>query len=180
MELVNFRELNKSQLLQAAQILTASLPLGWADLMEAEAEIKKRFIPENVLLAAVEGETILGWGGALPEYDGNVWELHPLAVRADFRLKGIGRAIVSALEAEAEKRGGLTMWLGADDERDGGETSLANTDLFDGLPKKIADFQPGRHQTAFYRKLGYKIVGVMPDANGRGKPDIYMAKRLRP
>ena len=84
MELVNFRELNKSQLLQAAQILTASLPLGWADLMEAEAEIKKRFIPENVLLAAVEGETILGWGGALPEYDGNVWELHPLAVRGGF------------------------------------------------------------------------------------------------
>ncbi|MCA9940912.1 MAG: AAC(6')-Ia family aminoglycoside 6'-N-acetyltransferase, partial [Anaerolineales bacterium] len=27
-------------------------------------------------------------------------------------------------------------------------------------------------------KLGYAIVGVVPDANGWGKPDIIMAKRI--
>jgi aminoglycoside 6'-N-acetyltransferase I len=68
--------------------------------------------------------------------------------------------------------------LGADDERDYGETSLANVDLFDDLPGKISDFNPGTHQTAFYLKLGYKIIGVMPDANGIGKPDIFLGKRL--
>jgi aminoglycoside 6'-N-acetyltransferase I len=35
------------------------------------------------------------------------------------------------------------------------------------------------HPYGFYQKLGFSIVGVMPDANGFGKPDIYMAKRCR-
>jgi hypothetical protein len=26
--------------------------------------------------------------------------------------------------------------------------------------------------------MGYTIVGVIPDANGLGKPDILMAKRI--
>jgi hypothetical protein len=28
-------------------------------------------------------------------------------------------------------------------------------------------------------KVGFVIVGVMPDANGWGKPDIFMAKRVQ-
>jgi aminoglycoside 6'-N-acetyltransferase I len=35
-----------------------------------------------------------------------------------------------------------------------------------------------RHPYEFYQKLGYVIVGVIPDANGPGKPDILMAKSL--
>jgi hypothetical protein len=27
--------------------------------------------------------------------------------------------------------------------------------------------------------MGYVITGIVPDANGRGKPDILMAKRVR-
>ncbi len=30
----------------------------------------------------------------------------------------------------------------------------------------------------FYQKVGYTVVGVVPDANGLGKPDILMAKRI--
>jgi hypothetical protein len=37
----------------------------------------------------------------------------------------------------------------------------------------------GRHPNEFYQKLGYEIVGVIPDANGLGKHDILMAKSLR-
>jgi aminoglycoside 6'-N-acetyltransferase I len=35
-----------------------------------------------------------------------------------------------------------------------------------------------RHPYEFYQKLGYVIVGVMPDANGLGLPDILMAKSV--
>ena len=34
------------------------------------------------------------------------------------------------------------------------------------------------HPVAFYRKLGYAVVGLLPDVNGFGKPDILMAKRM--
>ncbi|MDR3085239.1 MAG: hypothetical protein LBU47_02880 [Christensenellaceae bacterium] len=39
--------------------------------------------------------------------------------------------------------------------------------------------QLGRRPVEFYQKQGYQIVGVIPDANGPGKPDLYMAKGLR-
>lgn len=117
MQIINMTQLNKSQLIQAAQILTDSLPIGWPTLQDAMDEIKERLIPENTLLVAVENGIVIGWGGILaPTYNGNVFELHPLAVQSNKRNQGIGRAIVAALEDEARKQGGLTIHLGADDE----------------------------------------------------------------
>ncbi len=34
------------------------------------------------------------------------------------------------------------------------------------------------HPVTFYQKLGYRLIGVMPDANGIGKPDLIMGKRI--
>lgn len=179
MQIINMTQLNQAQITQAAQILTDSIPIGWPTLKDALAEIQERLIPENTILAAVEEDTVLGWGGILsPVYNGNVFELHPLAVRSDRRKQGIGRAIVIALEDAAKQQGGLTIYLGADDEKEEGETSFANVDLYENLPKRIETFNPGTHQSGFYMKLGYKIIGVMPDANGVGKPDIVFGKRL--
>lgn len=181
MEIINMAQLCESQLYQAAKILADRLAEGWPTLEDAIAEIHARLVPENTLLAAVENGEVLGYGGILaPSYDGNVCELHPLAVREDCSGKGIGRAIVTALEQAAREKGVKTMWLGADDEREGGETSLAGADLFDNLPEKLQAFQPGKHQSAFYQKLGYRLIGVMPDANGPGKPDLHFGKRLQP
>ena len=179
MEIVNMTQLNKTQIMQAAEILTDSIPIGWPTLQNALDEINELLIPENTLLAAVENDTVIGWGGILPRYNGNVFEMHPLVVRIDRRNQGIGRAIVAALEEAARKQGGLTIHVAADDEKGHGETSFANVDLYDDLPGKIKSFSPGTHQSGFYLKLGYKIIGVMPDANGVGKPDIYLAKSLR-
>ena len=36
----------------------------------------------------------------------------------------------------------------------------------------------GQHPYEFYLRLGFRIAGVLPDANGRGKPDIFLAKRV--
>lgn len=124
-----------------------------------------------------DGE-VLGWIGGLPEYHGRVWELHPIVVRPERRRRGIGRALVGAFEEEAARRGALTVTLGTDD--DSGMTSLAHVDLYRDVPRHLAELRDlGRsHPFLFYLKLGYVVTGVMPDANGRGRPDIYMSKAI--
>jgi aminoglycoside 6'-N-acetyltransferase I len=121
----------------------------------------------------------VGWVGGLPEYDGRVWELHPIVVHSMFRRQGLGRALVVAFEAEARKRGGLTATLGTDDNT--GMTSLSGVDLYSDLIRHLAELHDlGRgHPFGFYLKVGYMVTGVMPDANGPGRPDIYMSKPLR-
>ena len=34
------------------------------------------------------------------------------------------------------------------------------------------------HSIEFYQKLGFVITGVIPGADGLGKPDIFMAKQV--
>jgi len=94
-----------------------------------------------------------------------------------YRGRGIGKRLVNALEDEIARRGGITVYLGSDDEF--GTTSLYGVDLYDGTFEKIENIRNvNGHPYTFYEKLGYKIVGVLPDANGIGKPDIWMAKRI--
>lgn len=180
MKIVNMKMLNKTQIFQAAQILSSELPIGWPTTDKALLEINERWKdePDALFIAAVENDEVIGWCGILPRYSGNVFELHPLAVRRDWQRKGVGTKLVDGISVFAREKGGLTLMVGADDEKPGGETSLANADLYDNLPSHISEFNPGAHQTAFYLKQGFKIIGVMPDANGIGKPDIYLAKRL--
>lgn len=179
MHIVNMAYLEEKHHREAAEMLNESLPCGYPTLEDAKAELRERLKPENTLLAAVEDGTVVGWGGILaPVYGGNVFELHPLVVRGDKRNRGIGRRIVRALEEVARSQGGLTIYLGADDEIGEGETSLAQVDLYQDFPEKLKNFTPGTHQAGFYLKIGYSLIGVMPDANGIGKPDLYFGKRL--
>ncbi|MEX1185888.1 MAG: GNAT family N-acetyltransferase [Gemmatimonadaceae bacterium] len=164
---------------QAAVMLVDEFiePRGWPSIEKAREEVAA-VIRDGFARAAIEGDLVLGWIGGLPEYHGRVWELHPLVVRSDRRRHGIGRALVASFEQEAARRGALTATLGTDD--DSGMTSLAHIRLYDDLPRHIAGLLDlGRsHPFLFYRRLGYVVTGVMPDANGRGKPDIYMSKVL--
>jgi len=194
MKTVNMLTLDETQQKQAAQMLTDEIPIGWPTFDDAMQEINDWLTPagecsatdckwsgdrETYFIAVLdENDEVIGWCGILPSYGGKVYELHPLVVRRDWQRKGIGKHIINTLSDEAKKRGGLTLWLGCDDEKPDGETSLANADLYDDLPGKLRDFIPGTHQAAFYLKAGFKIIGVMPDANGIGKPDIFMAKKL--
>lgn len=162
---------------QAAALLVEGFdhPQGWPTI-EAATQEMQRVLRRGFAIAALEDELLLGWIGGLPEYDGRVWELHPLVVRRDHRLRGIGRALVGAFENEARRRGALTFTLGTDD--DGGHTSLAGVDLYDDVPRHIVELEDlgSHHPFLFYRRLGYVVTGVMPDANGPGRPDIYMSK----
>jgi aminoglycoside 6'-N-acetyltransferase I len=101
-----------------------------------------------------------------------------MVVRRERRRLGIGRALVAAFEDEAGRRGGLTATLGTDD--DAGMTSLSGVNLYDDVPHHIAALRDlGRsHPFLFYRRMGYVVTGVVPDANGPGRPDILMSKSL--
>jgi len=177
-EIKNMLNCTKEERMQAATLLHESLPIGWPTWQDANEEINERVIPQNIMLAAMEDGHVIGFGGLLPQYDGKVYELHPLVVRADQRKNGIGKRLIEALEEKALEHGANTIYLGSDDESPNGETSFANVDLYDNLPQKIETFNPGTHPSAFYMKMGYKVVGVIPDANGIGKPDIVLAKRI--
>ena len=166
---------------QAAVLLVDGFaePSGWATVESAQAELV-HVLEAGFARAMVDGAAVIGWIGGLPEYNGRVWELHPMVVHRGYRRRGIGRALVDAFEGEVASRGGLTITLGTDD--DSGMTSLSDVNLYEDLPGHLARLRDlGRgHPFLFYRSLGYVVTGVMPDANGRGRPDIYMSKSVRP
>lgn len=168
---------------QAAELLVTGFrqhwPNAWPDMAAALAEAHEALAPDKICRAAVDDDgTVLGWIGGSPNYDGHVWELHPLVVRPERQRQGIGRALVADLEAQVAARGGLTLWLGADDEDD--MTSLSGVDLYDDLLGHLAAIRDRKgHPFQFYCKCGFVIAGVVPDANGPGRPDILMAKRVR-
>lgn len=151
---------------------------SWANLEAARAEVRESVAPDRISRVALDEEgCVLGWVGGFPEYSGRVWQLHPLVVAPARQGQGIGRALVADFEAQVRARGGLTVWLGSDDEDD--MTTLAGVNLFpDVLDHLSAIRNLKRHPFEFYQKLGYVLVGALPDANGLGKPDIYLAKSL--
>jgi aminoglycoside 6'-N-acetyltransferase I len=180
MHIVDLAEQSNPFLEQAAMLLVEEFDQshGWPTVELAREEVSS-VLRDGFARATWEGDLLFGWVGGLPEYSGRVWELHPMVVRREHRRRGIGRALAAAFEDEAGRRGGLTATLGTDD--DSGMTSLADIDLYADVPRHLAQLRDlgRRHPFLFYRKLGYVVTGVMPDANGPGRPDIFMSKRLR-
>lgn len=159
---------------QAADLISRAFAC-YADC--ADEEIAECLESDKIALAALADDTVIGFAGAVARYGCTAWELHPLAVREDFRGRGVGSAILRELENLLRKKGCITLFLGCDDED--GRTTLSDTDLFDDTFVKIDGIRnKGKHPFEFYEKNGFKIVGVIPDANGKGKPDIIMAKSL--
>jgi aminoglycoside 6'-N-acetyltransferase I len=181
MEITDLRPDDWDAIHQAAALLVAAFrehwPTAWPDMKSALQEVRESFGEGRVSRIAVEDGVVLGWVGGIPGYGGNVWEVHPLVVHPHHQGRGIGRALLADLEALAAERGALTLWVGTDDED--GMTSLAGVDLYDDLLGHLARIRNLRgHPYEFYQKVGFVIAGVVPDANGPGKPDILMAKRV--
>jgi aminoglycoside 6'-N-acetyltransferase I len=152
-------------------------PNSWPDLDSAIVEIQESLDNSRISRIAKQDDIVLGWIGGIPEYRGIAWELHPLVVHPDYLRQGIGRSLVEDLEMQVRIRGGLTIFLGTDDENN--MTTLAGKDLYPNVFEHIRRIQNLHgHPYEFYLKLNYVIVGVIPDANGLGKPDIIMAKRI--
>ncbi len=182
MHIVNLRPDDEAAIRQVAALLVegfaANWPEAWPDLESALEEVRESFAVGRISRVALDEDgMLLGWIGGISQYRGHVWELHPLVVRVNQQGKGIGRALVTDLEERVKEHGGLTITLGTDDVTQ--QTTLAGINLFPHVCEHLAHIRNlSHHPYEFYQKLGYAIVGVMPDANGLGKPDILMAKSV--
>lgn len=173
---------NEFLIQQAAQLLVDAFrkhwPEAWPTHDEAMQEVHEMLEAERICRVAIDdNENLLGVIGGIPQYDGHVWELHPLAVQPDMQGKGIGKSLIQDFEEQVRLHGGLTITLGSDDEDN--MTSLSNIDLYENLWDKVKHIRNLKHHPfEFYQKMGYVITGIVPDANGIGKPDIIMSKRV--
>lgn len=183
MKIVTLTKENDHIIQQAAQLLVDAFrehwPDAWSSLENGLQEIHEMFEAERICRAAIDDDgNLLGIIGGIPQYDGHVWELHPLAVQPSMQGRGIGKALIEDFEEQVRQRNGLTITLGSDDEDN--MTSLSGVNLYEDLWQKIRDIRNfKRHPFEFYQKMGYVITGIVPDANGAGKPDIIMSKRIR-
>ncbi len=178
MKIETLESLSAHQREDAARILTealAHMPSAY-DLDEAREQVARFDGRDAWGFAAVERGAVLGWVGALPNYS-HAWELHPLAVDPAHQRRGIGLALVGHLEAFVAALGAITLYLGTDD--DFGGTNLYGVELFPDPLAKLAAIAPADgHPYLFYKRAGFAVVGIIPDANGPGCPDIFMAKKL--
>lgn len=182
MQIIDFPASGSEMAQQMAVLLVEGFkqhwPDAWPDLTAALEEVQEALEPRKICRIAIdENGTVLGWVGAISNYDGNAWELHPLVVHPQSQGQGIGRALVLDIEKQVRNHGGITIYLGTDDEDH--MTTLGYTDLYPNVVEHILQVRNLKgHPYEFYQKMGYVIVGVIPDTNGPGKPDIWMAKRI--
>jgi len=182
MPIIDLPSSDDNLITQAATLLVEGFrdcaPAAWPDLDSALEEVRESFAADRISRVMVNDERqVLGWIGAIEHYGGHSWELHPLVVSPAYQRRGIGRQLVVDLEDQVRQRGGVTIYLGSDDEM--GLTSLSNTDLYPNPLDHLAKLQNlNGHPFSFYQKVGFAVVGVIPDANGWGKPDIFLAKRI--
>jgi aminoglycoside 6'-N-acetyltransferase I len=177
---VEIKPLTPRDIPAAAHLLVdgfaVSAPDAWPTLGDAVEEMHECFEAGRLVLGAYDTGDLAGWVGGRHTY-AEVWELHPLVVRAERRHQGIGRALVEALEREVSAAGGGVIMLGSDDET--GTTSIFGVDLYPDPLEKLRRIRNLKdHPYSFYEKCGFVISGVVPDANGPGQHDILMCKRV--
>lgn len=153
-------------------------PHAWPDMESALEDVHESLERDRISRVLLNDDgTVIGWIGGICHYRGKTWELHPLVVDPAYQRQGIGRRLVADLEQQVRQRGGVTLYVGTDDEMN--LTSLFGKDLYPNVLSHLATLQNLRqHPFEFYQKVGFEIVGILPDASGFGKPDILMAKRV--
>ncbi len=182
---IEIRNLETEELsikMAVAQMLIAGFsdmsPQSWPNLNSAMEEVEESFAAGRISIIAVLGGKPVGWIAAFRQYNGNTYEIHPLVVHPDHRKMGVGAALMKELERRVADTGAMTLWLASDDET--GTTSLFDKELYPDPLAALKEIRNVRnHPFEFYQKMGFSLCGVLPDANGLGKPDIFMAKRVR-
>ena len=165
---------------QVCELLVRSfrdLSPTWVPTVEAAREkVMEALAPAMIARVLIVEDRVAGFVGARHNY-GSVWELHPLVVDESVRYRGYGRRLVTDIEGLVAREGALTLLLGTSDET--ACTSLAGQDLFKDLIGALRDLtSTSDHPLGFWKSVGYTVVGLVPDAEGLGKPTILLAKSV--
>ena len=124
---------------ESGMALGLAAPLTLDAARAAYMATAKRLSDDRILLAAFDGDTLVGAVQLSRAEAGNGRhraEVQRLVVRNDRRSQGVGRALMDAVAGEARKRDLKLLWL----------TTHADTD---------AD--------RMYERLGWTRAGVIPD-----------------
>lgn len=113
--IIDFPTDNERIIQQTAAMLVegfkAHWPNAWPDMDSALKEVRLALVADRIIRLAMDDTGApLGWIGAISQYGGHAWELHPLIVRVDRQGASIGRTLVTDLERHIRDRGGLTIY----------------------------------------------------------------------
>ena len=179
-----FCNINESEniIKQAAEILyktfTGINKDAWTDMESALVEVNECIVEPNICIGIKVGDDLAGWVGLRPMYP-ITWELHPMVVKKEFQGKGLGKLLLNELENIARGNNIIGIFAGSDDETN--STSLSNKKITgENIFEEISNIKNYKnHPYEFYKKCGYNIVGIIPNANGNNKPDIWLWKDIR-
>jgi aminoglycoside 6'-N-acetyltransferase I len=173
---------NLAPINELAQLTYLAFKVHAPSWLPSEADAKRQVLRatetdriNRVLLSP--NATPIGWIGVIPINHGRIWEIHPLAISPAQQGHGYGRMLVQEIERLAAERGVLGLLAGTSDAT--GATPLYGIDLYQNPFEALNKLNSVKnHPVMFWQKIGFTIVGVVPDAEGRGKPAISLAKRI--
>ena len=181
-EFCNISESEETKI-QAAEILYITFVeynenLWLKNMEEATEEVEECIKEENICIGIKINGKLIGWAGLKPMYD-KTWELHPIVIKKEFQGKEYGKKLLNEIEKNALNNGIIGIVAGSDDETN--STSLSDKEIngkniFEEI-KNIKNYK--NHPYEFYQKCGYTIIGIIPNANGQNKPDIWLWKDIR-
>jgi aminoglycoside 6'-N-acetyltransferase I len=179
-----FCKINESDeiIKQAADILYGTFydigKLWLRNLKEALDEVYECIGENNICVGIKVGNKLIGWAGLRPMYK-ETWELHPMVIQKEYQKKGYGNILIKELEKIAINNGIIGIVAGSDDETNStslSDKTITGENIFEEI-KNIKNYK--NHPYEFYEKCGYKIIGIIPNANGPQKPDIWLWKDIR-
>src|SRR5687767_12776288 len=105
MKIVDVASGNANAIEQIAALLVEGFgdtgSAAWPSIEEAIIEVQESLQPDRISRMAIdEGNNVVGWIAGTQEYNGKVWELHPLIVCRALRRQGLGRMLVVDFERQ--------------------------------------------------------------------------------
>jgi len=178
----NVKESNETKE-QAVKLLLETFPKAnmWPDLDKETATeaVAESIADENICIGLKINDELIGWGCLCPDYWGKTWELHPFAILTKCQGKGYGQMLMNEIEKLAREKGAIGIILGSGDEKK--LTSLSEGEITEeNIFEKIRGIKNiGNHPYEFYKKCGFMIYGVIPNAYGLNMSSILMWKDIR-